>query len=168
MKSQNSFFRNLSSLEKTLLVILSILVFSLFCVVIMKVVSVFLSSNTQEPSSNSLPAHVVNDMADNGKTNVVYFIVADKSLNENEAKMIIEYYEGKHEGYKIINIFVFCDTAYADYDHFEELEAAGEPNDAQYWTHLSYWYYRYDWNNLQTDFITGPTVDFPSFGNACR
>jgi hypothetical protein len=160
------FFQNLTKLEKALLAILGGLIFTCSCLSLGYFV--FGNLSTASTESPPLPLYTVSDFADNGRTNVVYFIVADKSLTDGDAKNIIELYENKHKGYKIINIFIFCDAEYADYEHFEELEAAGEPNDAQYWTHLLYWYYRYESNDLQTDFITGPTGDLPVFGNACK
>lgn len=126
-------------------------------------------SATSEPLP--LPNFTINDVSDNGRTNVAYFIVADVSLTRQEAEEIINVYKEKHidgMGYLLINIYIFCDATYADYEHLNEMELAGGLGDAEYFEHLLYWYQTGEMSSEGLLFISGPTVDFPTFGNACK
>jgi hypothetical protein len=160
-------------LHKTILALLSVLAICLCSLVILVVVgNLFLSSDIQPTSSDeSLPPHIVNDLRDNPRIqnfNAVYFIVADKSLSEQDGKTIVEYYMKKLKDYEIVNIYIFCDSTYADYEHYAEFEMAIESADSAYWTHLLYWYYRWSGTDLQTGFVTRSTSDVPIFGDACK
>jgi hypothetical protein len=126
-------------------------------------------SGTNIPLStpNPHPAHNVNDFWDNGKgTNFAYFIVADKSLMEEEAETIIQQYQDKHRGYKLMNILIFCDEVYADFIY---LDAIGytDPGD-EIVKHIMYWSMSGEWASSGGFFKTKPDVSYPTFGVECK
>lgn len=119
------------------------------------------------PKSNSSPTHKVNDIWDNGKgTNYALFIVADKSLTAPEAKTLIEFYKYKYRGYKLINIYIFCDETYADYQYMDAMDYH-DPGD-EIFKHVMYWYQTGEWSSSGIIFVSSPTVDYPTTGNACK
>jgi hypothetical protein len=116
-------------------------------------------------TSKSLPTHTVNDFWDNGKgTNFAYFIVADKSLTDEEAKTIISYYEDKHPRYKIINIWIFCDSTYAEEKYLND----NSVSDSQFFSHVMYWYMAGEWTNVGKSLQTEPDSTLPTFRSACK
>lgn len=117
------------------------------------------------PTEISLPPHTVNDYWDNGKgTNFAYFIVADKSLTEEQAKAIISSYEDKHRGYTIINIFIFCDATYAKYKYLNDLSVT----DNQFFSHVLYWYMAGTATNVGMSLQSKPDNSLPTFRSACK
>lgn len=119
------------------------------------------------PSSNlaALPKHTVNDYQGNSKeTNFVYAIVADKSLTEEDAKKIISYYENKHPGYKIMNIWIFCDSTYAAVKYVNGVQNSDDP----YLSHVMYWLMATKLGTGERWFYSGPDTDFPAFRSACK
>lgn len=112
-----------------------------------------------------LPSHVVNDRWDNGKgTNFAYFIVADKSLTKEEAMKLIAHYENESKGYKIINIWIFCDAVYAKQQAIDDSTISDE----EFFRHVLYWYMAGEWTNVGKSLTSYPSQDYPSIGSACR
>lgn len=131
---------------------------------------ILLGSNSLSKSASTfteipLPPHVVHDYGDNSQgTNFAYFIVADKSLSEDEAMKIISYYENQNRGYKIINIWIFCDPVYANQEALDDLTVTDE----QYFRHVLYWYLAGELTNVGRSLTSYPSQDYPSMGSACR
>lgn len=124
-------------------------------------------SPSPQPQSDlaALPKHTVNDYQDNGKgTNLVYVIVADKSLTEEDAKKIITYYENKHPGYIIMNIWIFCDSTYAAVKYVNGVIYSDDP----YLSHVMYWLMASKLGTEKRWFHSGPDTDFPAFRSACK
>lgn len=164
--SGNSKKSGLSTFEIFLVIILSCLVCLFFGALVMSFIGQTFSSSPQ-PQSNlgTLPKHTVNDYQDNGKgTNFVYVIVADKSLTEENAKKIISYYENKHPDYKIINIWIFCDSTYAAVKYVNGVQYSDSP----YLSHVMYWLMATKLGKPERYFHSGPDVDFPAFRSACK
>ncbi len=116
-------------------------------------------------TSSSLPAHTVNDFWDNGKgTNFAYFIVADKSLTEEDANRLISYYQDRRPGYKIMNIWIFCDDTYADEKYLND----NSVSDDQFFSHVMYWSLSGEWTNVGTSLQTKADNDLPTFRSACK
>lgn len=156
----------LSALE----IFLVIIVFCLVCLLLGGLVMRFMGqtfSPSLQPQSSlaALPKHTVNDYQDNGKgTNFVYVIVADKSLTEEDAKKIISYYENKHPDYKIMNIWIFCDSTYAAVKYVNGVQYSDDP----YLSHVMYWLMATKLGKGERWFHSGPDTDFPAFRSACK
>jgi hypothetical protein len=119
------------------------------------------------PSSPApdLPPHAINDFWSNdSKTNLAYFIVADKSLTEDEAKTIINHYEAKHKGFILINIWIYCDTTYAYQKYLDDPSVT----DDQFFSHVLYWYQTGEISNAGTLFQTKADDAYPTFGSSCN
>ena len=128
------------------------------------IVLLFRNQPVASPAPN-LPPHTVNDYWDTGKgINFAYFIVADKSLTKEEAKRIIAYYENKHPDYKILNIWIFCDTVYAN----EKTINDDSITDDQFFSHVLYWYLAGELTNVGMSFISDPSEGYPTLGSACK
>ncbi len=114
------------------------------------------------------PDHKVGDYWDNGKgTNFAYFIVADKSLTLEDAETLITHYLGEHRGFKLINIYIYCDGLYADVQYWDAMDYSGGIGD-EVFKHIMYWYQSGEWSSSGRIFMTEPNVDYPTFGMACK
>lgn len=121
----------------------------------------------QPTTASNLPPYTVNDVSDNGKTNVAYFLVADKSLTQQEAERIIAHYKNEHidrDGYLLINIWIFCDTTYANYSVLNDPTIS----DDEFYSHILYWYQTGEISSAGTIFQTKADGDYPTFSSACR
>jgi len=117
------------------------------------------------PAPRTLPEHTVAEYwKNNNATNIGYYIVADKSLTEEEARSIITYYQNEEEGYKLINIWVFCDKTYAAQMFLNDIFAT----DDKFFSHVLYWYQTGEWSSAGTIFQTKPDESYPTFGSACK
>ena len=115
-----------------------------------------------------VPAHRVGDYWDNGKgTNFAYFIITDKSITEEDAKAIIKHYQDKHRGYKLINIYIFCDGLYTDFKYWDAMDYSGGLGD-EIFKHVMYWSMSGEWASSGGLYITEPNVDYPTFGKECN
>ena len=115
-----------------------------------------------------VPAHRVGDYWDNGKgTNFAYFIIADKSITEDDAKAIIKHYQDEHKGYKLMNIYIFCDELYADYKYWDVMDYSGGLGD-EIFKHVMYWLMSGEWTSSGGIFMTEPNRDYPTFGMDCK
>lgn len=116
----------------------------------------------------ALPAHSVNDFWDNGNgTNFTYFIVADKSMTRQEAEALITYYKDKHEGFKLINIYIYCDERYASVEFWDAKDYSGGFGE-EVFKYIMYWYQTGEWSKSGGFFMTKPNDDYPTFGSACK
>ena len=94
-------------------------------------------------------------------------MVADKNLTKQDAEKIIEYYSDIHikqKGYKLINIWIFCDNTHAYYDVLNDSTVS----DNEFYSHVLYWYQTGAWSSEGLIFVTEPTVAYPTFGTACK
>lgn len=114
------------------------------------------------------PDHKVNDYWDNGKgTNFAYFIVADKSLTREDAETIITHYLGEHRGFKLINIYIYCDARYADVQYWDAMDYSGGLGD-EVFKYIMFWYQSGEWSSSGRVFMTESDVDYPTFGMNCK
>lgn len=163
VKSKKS---SLTALEIFLVIIFSCLVCLLLGGLVMRFMGWNFSSLLQ-PQSNlaALPDHTVSDYQSNDSgTGVVYVIVADKSLTEEDAKKIISYYENKHPSYKIMNVWIFCDNTYAGVKYVNGVQYSDSP----YLSHVMYWSMSNKLGKGDRWFHSGPDADFPAFRSACK
>jgi len=152
-------------LQISILAGLGVLAFGLISCLIILIGSNGLSKSASTATEIQLPSHIVNDYWDNGKgTNFAYFIVADKSLTKEDAMRLITYYENQSKGYKIINVWVFCDTVYANQKAIDDLTITDE----QFFRHVLYWYLAGESTNVGKLLTSYPSQDYPSIGSACR
>ena len=125
----------------------------------------FSACSLSTPVPGSLPEHTVNDYwQDDEATNISYFIVADKSLAEDEARSIIEHYQNEEEGYKLINIWIFCDPTYAEQRYLNEALATDE----KFYSYVMYRYQAGEWSTEGTVFQSKANKAHPAFGSACQ
>lgn len=125
-------------------------------------------TNTFTSRYGTPPQHTVGDYWDNGKgTNFAYFLVADKSITREEAETLITYYMREHRGFKLINIYIFCDGFYADVKYWESMDFSGGLGDIVF-QHIMYWYQGGEWASSGRTFMTEPDVDYPTFGSSCK
>ena len=114
------------------------------------------------------PNHTVGDYWDNGKgNNFAYFLIADKSISLEGAETLITYYKQKHPGFKLINIYIFCDGLYADVKYWDAMDFSGGLGD-EVCKHIMYWYQTGEGSSSGVIFMTEPDVDYPTFGMACK
>lgn len=114
------------------------------------------------------PNHSVGDYWDNGKgNNFAYFLVVDKSISLDEAETLITYYKQKHPGFKLINIYIFCDDLYSDFKFWDAMDYSGGLGD-EIFKHIMFWYQTGQWSSSGVIFMTEPNVDYPTFGLACE
>ncbi len=113
----------------------------------------------------SLPAHVVNDLYDDGRM-VDYYIVVAKSFPKDDAMKLITYYQSKHSGYQLMNIIFYCDKRYAE-EKYLQIEPLVP--DSEIYRYMLYWY-QTGWPGTKflRDITNPDFTDFPTFGTGCK
>jgi hypothetical protein len=154
--------------QKVILLSLGILACaSSLCLVAIGALTFFPKTSSNLPTTIPLPSYKINEVSDNGSTNVSYFLVADKTLAKSEAETIINYYKKKHieqRGYQLINIYIFCDEKYAYNDALWDTTIS----DAEFFNHVLYWYQAGEWSDAGVIFMSGPNAEYPNFGSSCK
>jgi hypothetical protein len=83
----------------------------------------------------ALPDHRVNDTWTEGVSTWV-FLVVDRSLSEDAARQLVNYYRSQYPAARIFNIDMFCDARYASRASVD----TGSISDDVFYSHILYSY----------------------------